>query len=258
MESQEKRPLVSIIMPSYNCQDYVAKAVASVQSQIFQDWELVICDDCSTDNSREVIEKLAEQDSRITFIKREKNGGTAAARNKGLDAAKGRYISFLDSDDEIYPEYLEKQLAFMKEKNAAIVTASYDRVSTVESHHFPPFIVPEKNTYNSILKGCALSCLTTMYDRDKVGDPRFDESVRKREDFILWLGILKKGFVCYGNKEILAGYRIVPNSKSRKKMRLIKAIWYVYRKSQKLGFFRSLYYLFRWAMYGLKKYRGVK
>lgn len=247
--------LISIVMPCYNSQDYIGEAIDSVQKQTYPNWELVICDDCSKDNSVEVVKKIAETDPRIILVVSEANGGTAAARNKALDKAKGRYVVFLDSDDTWDPTFLEKQLNFLRSNNYAIVTASYNRIAPNSN---TVFIVPEINTYKSILKGNPISCLTTMYDRSITGDRRFDESLRKCEDYVFWLNIMKEDINAYGNQEVLANYRILANSKSRNKLKLIKHMWTVYHRTQKLNVFKSFYYLCCWALYGRKKYKNVR
>lgn len=248
-------PTVSIITPLFNCESFIGETIESVQRQTFTDWEMIIANDCSTDNSREVVKKYIKDDPRIILIESEKNGGTSVARNKGLNVAKGRYISFLDSDDWLHPDYLEKQLAFLKEKDAAIATASYMRVAKKTT---TPFIVPKESTFNTIIKGNGISCLTTLYDREKVGEERFLEEFRKCEDLVFWCTILKKVGVCYGNPEVLADYRIYEGSKSRQKIHLVKHQWKVYRKALHFNIFKAFYCLCRWAIYGLKKYSNVR
>lgn len=248
-------PLVSIIMPLYNSEKYVSEAIESVLAQTSGDWELIICDDCSSDNSVSIVEEYVKKDSRIRLLKNEKNSGTAATRNHCLSMATGKYVTLLDSDDVWFPTFLEKQTNFIKEKGSAAVTASYNIMS---SNGKKPFIVPDTMTHKSIMKKNTMSCLTTMYDREKSCGLRFDESLRKREDLAFWCDLLKKNGPCYGNKEILADYRIVATSKSRKKTRLIKYQWAVYRKSQHLNVFTSFYYLCCWALNGIVKYKNVK
>ena len=247
-------PVVSIITPAYNCGKYIEATIKSVLDQSFIDWEMIIVDDFSSDNTVEVVERYSKQDKRIILLKQERNLGCAKARNKGLKEAKGRYITFLDGDDLLDPNYLKFQLKFIKD-NGPIVTASYRRLAP---NSLSEFIVPDESTYKKTLKGCALSCLTTMYDREVLGDRFFNEEMRKNEDFAFWLGILKEGYVAKGNKEVLATYRILKTSKSHNKIKFIKHMWYVYRKIEKLNVFYSFHCLVHWAFYGLKKYKTVK
>lgn len=248
------KPLVSIITPMFNTEAYFEETYKSVIQQTECRWEWIIVDDCSTDGSLALARCLANGDARIRIIASSRNGGTSAARNIGLENAAGRYILFLDSDDTLDKDFLKEQIAFIA-KNGPIVTSSYRRKakSTITD-----FIVPEVITYESLLLGNAMSCLTTMYDREAVGDPRFDETIAKCEDYVFWLGILRKGFCAKGNKCVLATYMIREGSKSSAKIRLIKPMFHVYHKTQGFGVLKSAYFVFRWAFYGLKKYRGVR
>ena len=245
---------ISIITPSYNCKKFFKSTFDSVLSQTFKDWEWVIVDDCSTDDSYEYIKELAKGDPRIVVLQTPKNGGSAVARNIALKHATGRYITFLDSDDLLDSNYLEEQLKFIK-NNGPIISAGYRRKA---NNTCTNFFVPIENTYQSLLKGCPLSCLTTMYDRSIVGDSYFPENMKRVEDYVFWLEILKKGYIAKGNQRILATYVIGKNSKSRNKLKLIKYYFYVYHSTQHINWFVSCWYVVRWAIYGLKKYRGVK
>lgn len=246
--------LVTIITPSFNCKKHFIDTFQSVINQSFKDYEWIIVDDCSTDGSYEFIKELVKDNSFIKLIKAEVNGGTAKARNIGLRNATGKYITFLDSDDLLDPNYLEEQVKFIKD-NGPIISCGYRRKAETTT---TDFYVPKENTYKSILKGCPLSCLTTMYDREVIGDVFFPENMKRVEDYTFWLDILKKGYVAKGNQKILATYVIGKNSKSRNKFKLIKYYFYVYHKTQHINWFKSWFYVFRWACYGLKKYKGVK
>ena len=246
--------LVSIITPLYNSKETLDSTFNSVFSQTFKNWEWIIVDDCSTDESLSIVEKLSKNHKRIKILKTIKNSGTAVARNIGLREACGRYITFLDSDDLLDSDYLEEQIKFIKE-NGPLVSAGYRRKTEKTC---TDFFVPEKNTYESVLAGCPLSCLTTMYDRKTIGDVFFPEDLKKVEDYVFWLEILKRGFVAIGNPKVLATYRIFKNSKSRNKFKLIKYYFYIYHKTQGIGWFKSWFYVIRWAFYGKKKYKNVR
>ena len=246
-------PLLSIITPAYNCKNAIEKTVNSVLSQTFKDFEWIIIDDCSTDGSIEFLKNLLNKDKRIKVIFSEKNGGSAAARNKGLKVATGRYITFLDSDDTIDDNYLESQVNFIKD-NGPLISAGYRRQA---EHTCTDFYVPDETDYKKALKGNPLSCLTTMYDRSIIGDLYFDESYDRHEDYIFWLTILKGGIVAKGNYKILATYIIHPNSKNSNKAKLVKSMYRVYHESQGFNWFKSWIYVFRYALYSRKKYRNV-
>lgn len=246
--------LISIITPAYNCKGTFKATFDSVLAQTVSDWEWIIIDDHSSDGFFEYIKEFTKDDSRIIVLQTPENSGTAVARNIGLKHASGKYITFLDSDDLLDPNYLEEQVKFIKD-NGPIISAGYRRKTDKTC---TDFYVPEENTYKSILKGCPLSCLTTMYDREVIGDVFFPENMKRVEDYTFWLDILKKGYVAKGNQQILATYIIGKNSKSRNKFKLIKYYYYVYHKTQHFNWFVSWLYVIRWAFYGLKKYKGVK
>ncbi len=246
--------LVSIITPAYNCKNTIKGTYDSVLSQTFKDWEWIIVDDCSPDDSFHYIKELTKDDPGVIVLKTPKNGGTAVARNIGLKNVNGRYITFLDSDDLLDPNYLECQLNFIKE-HGPLISAAYRRKA---EHTCTDFFVPDKVVYKLALKGNPLSCLTTMYDREAIGEVYFPENLLKCEDYVFWLNILKRGIIAYGNPSVLATYNILENSKSRNKFKLIKYMYHVYHKTQGINWFKSWFYVIRWAFYGKKKYKNVK
>lgn len=246
--------LISIITPVYNSETVIGDTISSLLKQTFSNWELIVVDDCSTDGSFNCIKELTKNDNRITVLRTEKNSGTAVARNIGLRHAKGRYITFLDSDDELDPNYLECQLEFMKE-HGPLISAGYRRKA---KHTCTDFFVPDEVNYKKALKGNPLSCLTTMYDRSVIGEVFFPEDIDRPEDYVFWLNILKKGFIARGNPVVLATYNIVKGSKSSNKFKLIGRMHKVYHKTQGINWFKSWFYVIRWAFYGKKKYKNVR
>lgn len=248
------KPLVSIITPSYKSKDTIEQTYNSILSQTFSDWEWIVVDDCSDDGSFEYVQEITKNENRVKLLKADKNGGTAIARNIGLKNALGKYITFLDSDDLLDSNYLEEQLKFIKD-NGPIVSSGYRRKAKKTC---TDFFVPDVVDYKKILKGNPLSCLSTMYDREVVGERYFPDDLKKCEDYVFWLNILKDGFVAKGNKQSLATYNIRQGSKSSNKVKLIKYMYRIYHDTQKINWFLSWMYVIRWAFYGLKKYRGVK
>lgn len=246
--------LVTIITPAYNCKSTIADTYTSVVSQTYPSWEWIIVDDCSKDGSFEYISEMTKNDHRIKVLQTPKNSGTAVARNIGLRHAHGQFITFLDSDDLLDEDYLEEQLAFIK-ANGPLVSSGYRRKA---KNSCTDFFVPENVDYEKALKGNPLSCLTTMYDKVAIGEVFFPENMDRPEDYVFWLGILRKGIVARGNPKVLATYVIRPGSRSSNKLRLIKKMHYVYHKTQGINWLKSWYFVLRWAIYGLKKYRGVK
>lgn len=254
MEKFEKE-LVSIITPMYNGERFVAKTIESVLNQNYTKWEMIIIDDGSKDNSPTIVEEYSKKDKRIQLV-RQKNAGSGAARNNGIRRAKGQYICLLDADDTWENNFLEEQIKLIKEKDATLVFSSHNRIDENDNICLKPFIVPEKIDYNSLLKTCSISCLTAMYDISKFGKFYLREDFKSlRDDYILWLEIIKKCKVAYGNKKILANYRVMQSSTSGNKKKVIKPQFLVYRKVEKLGLLTSCYYLMWWAYYGMKKYK---
>lgn len=250
-----KENLISIITPMYNGASFIEETIKSVQVQKYTNWEMIIVDDGSKDNCAEIVKKYTLKDKRIRLI-RQSNGGSASARNNALRNARGRYICFLDADDLLDSCFLEKQLSFLKSKNAAIVYASYRRINESNKEILKPFIVPNKVNYKGLLKSCSISCLTAMFDKEKTGNVFFDESLKSmRDDFVFWLTLLKKIDYAYGNKEVLASYRVFASSTTGNKKKVMKPQFMVYYKLEKLGIIRSIYYFVNWAINGIFKYR---
>ena len=246
--------IVSLITPIFNSEQTIKQTYESVIAQSFLNWEWIIVDDCSTDGSFDYIKELAKNDKRIKVFQTPKNSGTSVARNIGLKHASGRYITFLDSDDLLDSNYLECQLDFIKE-HGPLISAGYRRQA---KHTCTDFYVPDFVDYKLALKGNPLSCLTTMYDRSVIGEVFFPENIKKAEDYVFWLYILRKGFIAYGNHNILATYNIIKGSKSSNKFKLIKHMYKIYHKTQSINWLKSWFYVIRWAFYGKKKYKNVR
>ena len=242
---------VSVIIPMYNAENFISRTVESVINQNYKIWELLIINDNSGDKSYEIVKKYSEKDDRIKVITVEKNIGVVKGRNKLIDMAEGQYIAFLDADDYWAENKLERQIAFMKEKNAAISCTEYTRV-TEEGKPINRIIIKEKITYTDLLKNNYLGCLTVMLDNEKLGKRYFKER-NKNEDYVLWLEVIKETGEIYGLKEDLAFYRVLNNSRSSNKAGAAKVRWEIYRKEEKLSFLKSLYYFINYAIIALKK-----
>jgi len=248
--------LVSVITPMYNGERFVEQTINSVMRQTYTSWEMIIIDDGSKDNGHALVTSYAAKDSRITVYS-QVNKGSAGARNKGISCAKGQYIALLDADDTWNPDFLEKQLKLMKEKNAELVYASHTRIDAEGKPCLKPFLASEKEDYYSMLKTCSISCLTGLYDTKTFGKIYLREDLKSnRDDYVYWLDILKKVKVAYGNKEILANYRMLNTSATAKKSRVIIPQFMVLYKIENLGLLKSVYYLTNWAFYGYLKYKG--
>ncbi len=196
--------LVSIITPSYNTAAYIADTIKSVQAQTYTNWEMLIVDDCSTDNTDDVV-KAYLTDTRIKYFKKEKNSGAADSRNFALREAKGRWIAFLDSDDIWMPDKLEKQIAFMENGGYHF---SYTQYEEIDENAVPLHVTvtgPNKITSFGMKNYCWLGCLTVMYDAEFVGLIQI-ENIKKNNDYAMWLKVSKKAD-CYLLRETLAKYR---------------------------------------------------
>jgi glycosyltransferase involved in cell wall biosynthesis len=240
---------VSIITPSHNCSAFISETIQSVLNQSFSDWEMIIVDDCSTDNSVEVIQSFVELDSRIKLIQLSENSGAAVARNRAIEAAQGRYIAFLDSDDLWLPYKLEKQLAFMQSNDYPFSYAAYDKIDE-NGQVFGHIGVPEKVCYSDLLKMCSIGCLTAMYDTAYFGKV-YMPLIRKRQDLGLWLRLLKRTDYAYGLNETLAQYRVRTDSISANKANAAKFTWRLYRDVEGLNLFKASYYFSHYAVRGL-------
>mgnify|MGYP003700794585 FL=1 len=240
-------PLVSVITAAYNAEAFIAETIASVQAQTLTDWEMLVADDASTDRTAEIVAAQAAYDPRVRLIRLERNGGVARARNAALSEARGRFVAFLDSDDLWLPEKLERQVAFMKARDAAVCYTAFRRIDESGTRTGRLVKVPPRLTYGQLLKNTAIATLTGMADTAKTGPLRMTEA--RRDDFILWLSILKRGFVAEGLQEDLARYRVVKGSLSSKPKRSAAWVWHVYRRVEGLGPLRSAWCM---AHYGTR------
>ena len=244
--------LVSIITPSYNSARFINECISSVLEQTYTNWELIIVDDASDDNSRELISDIAKRDSRIKFVFLTKNIGAAGARNIALEKSEGRYIAFLDSDDIWKKEKLAKQIDFMQSNNIAFSFSSYEPMSENGKEIFKEIKAPLKMSYNSYLKNTIIGCLTVVLDKEKVGDVKMP-NLRTSQDMALWLSIMKGGIDAYGLDENLARYRIVSASNTSSKWRAAKDVWKIYREVEKLSFLYSSWCFLNYAFNALVK-----
>ncbi len=196
--------LVSIITPSYNTAEYIAETIRSVQAQTYANWEMIIVDDCSTDNTDEVVKPYLS-DTRIKYLKNEMNSGAAVSRNYALREAKGKWIAFLDSDDIWLPEKLEKQIAFMEHGDYHFSYTRYEEIDAQSNLLGTVVTGPKKVTDHGMYNYCWLGCLTVMYDAEFVGLIQI-EDIKKNNDYAMWLKVCKKAN-CFLLEETLAKYR---------------------------------------------------
>jgi glycosyltransferase involved in cell wall biosynthesis len=252
-----KKGLVSIIMPTYNCGAFIEETIRSAQSQTYKDWEMIIIDDGSKDNSAEVVRSYMEKDERIKFLQQE-NAGSAAARNNGIRNAEGQYIALLDADDLWEPSFLQEQIAFMTEKDAVCVYCSYKCIDENGNEILNPVICRPEITTKDMMVTNYIGCLSGLYNIERHGKIYLREELKSlRDDYAFWLDIVKLEDKAYGNQKLLARYRVLANSTTGNKKKLIKKQYRFYRDYLKLGVFKSTVNLIRWGIMGLKKYKGI-
>lgn len=241
---------VSIIMPTYNCGKYIAEAVASVVNQTYGNWELWIVDDCSTDDTKQVLLDFLK-DSRIRYHCLEQKGGPAAARNYALQRVDGEYVAFLDSDDLWHPEKLEKQLEFMKsrkDENCWFSCSAYSKIDSAGNSLHKILIPPAKAGYWKLFfLSDPIGNSTVMYERKYFPTARAP-LIPKRNDYGLWLQMLRTGAVCFGMEESLMKCRIRQDSISYHKLRLYRHQWNLYRNVEKMNLPLCVLGLLCWAV----------
>jgi teichuronic acid biosynthesis glycosyltransferase TuaG len=239
---------VSVITPSYNSEKYIKETIKSVQNQSYENWEMIIVDDCSSDSTCDIIEQISEKDSRVKLLRQKSNAGAGAARNRSMQNATGRYIAYLDADDIWLPNKLEKQVAFMKENQYAFSCVSYEVIdndgNTLNKEiHMLPSVDYIGFLTNNLLQTVGIMVDTMAVEKKYLVMP----NIRRRQDAATWLQILKAGFKCYGMNEILAQYRRTENSLSSNKIKAVKGIWFLYREIEHLSLLFSCYCFLRYA-----------
>ena len=245
--------LVSIIMPAYNCGDFIGIAFDSVISQTYQNWEVIVIDDCSTDNTVEVIKEYIKKDNRIKYHKLEKNSGAAVARNKAVDLASGKYMAFLDSDDVWFSDKLTKQIGFMEENDYRFTCTSYTKIDEQGEFLNRIIVARPKRNYDGVLKTCPGNS-TVIYNAEKLGKIKIPD-IKKRNDYVMWLQVIKKEKYLHGIQEPLGSHRIRAEGISSNKKSLVRYHWEVYREIEKLSLIKSSYLIGYWVVATVFKLR---
>lgn len=246
---------VSIIMPMFNSGRFIERAIQSVTEQTYDDWELLVVDDCSSDDSVDVVKRLVASERRITVTSLKANGGAAVARNAGIEASSGRYIAFLDSDDRWEPLKLEKQVNFMEERNIAFSHTGFKRVDWASGDTLSHYLPPDRLTYDDMLYSNQVGCLTAMFDTKYLGRLAMPD-IRKRQDYAMWLKLLREVDAVYGLNEILASYTVRDESISSNKFSLLKYNYSVFRDCEGFSPTTSLYYLLANTLRRIKRGRS--
>lgn len=249
----ETEGLISIVMPAYKCERYISKAIESVISQTYTNWELIVVNDDSPDNSAAIAQEYAEKDGRIRIVHQIPNAGCAQSRNLGIDEAKGEYIAFLDSDDVWVATKLEKQINLLKEKEAQIAYSSYDFIDENDISIKTPFIVEAATDYKKMLGRNEIGCSTVLLEASLLQDYRFQKEYY-HEDYVLWMELLSLPVKAVGVTEVLTHYRVISTSRSYDKKNAAKHRWKIYRGALKLSFFESAGVFIKYAVNALKKH----
>lgn len=242
--------LVSIVMPAYNASRYLEAAVESVFAQTYRNWELLIVNDASGDNTLELAQSLRARDTRVSVFTQDRNRGVAAARNRALENASGKYIAFLDSDDLWVPDKIEQQIEYMERTGVLVSYGDYVRIDEQDKRLGlvrPPGTVD----YAHLLKSNFIGNLTGMYNAETLGKQVF--SSFKHEDYVAWLALVKKAGQAGSVGRMLGYYRVYSGSTSSNKLKTASWQWKIYRHSEALGLLRSICLLAFYAYYALSK-----
>lgn len=244
--------MVSVIMPSYNTAQYITASIASVQEQTYSNWELIIVDDCSTDNTDEIVKPLLT-DTRIRYLKNEVNSGAAVSRNRALREARGKWIAFLDSDDLWLPEKLEKQIAFMEKNGYHFSYTNYEEISEAGEVTGVRVTGPKKITKTGMYNYCWPGCLTVMYDAEAVGLIQIAD-IKKNNDYAMWLKVCQKAD-CYLLNECLAQYRKgrVGSVSSHSIKNMIGWHYKLFREAEQKSACSSAFFTMRNMLFGFYK-----
>lgn len=253
---------VSIIVPMHNASKYIEETISSVINQTYTNWELVLVDDCSTDNTTEVVRELKKKmeesgektlAEKISLICLEKNVGAANTRNAGLEKTTGRFVSYLDADDLWEKEKLEKQVAHMGKTGAAFSFTGYEFADENGKGTGKIVRVPETISYKQALQNTTIFTSTVMFDTEQIPRMELAMPVIKSEDTALWFKILRSGQLAYGLDENLVAYRRAGKSLSSNKLEALRRIWNLYRKAEHLSVPYSMYNFFFWAVRAVRR-----
>lgn len=250
---------ISIITPVYNCEKLIEKTIECVLNQTYKNWEWLLVDDCSPDDSAIIIKKYAKNDNRIKYFKLSENSGAAVARNKALAESNGRFVAYLDADDLWKNDKLEKQVKFMLENQYSFTCTDYEKITETGNSLNKIIKIPKKVDYNLFLRNTIIQTVGVMVDTKLTGKELLKmPNIRRRQDAATWCQLLKNGHDCYECPENLSYYRVVTNSLSSNKFKAIKMNWYWYRKIEKLSLWKACYCFIGYAFNGVRKRIYIK
>ncbi len=253
MERVYLEDTVSVIIPVYNAGKFLDRTLKSIFEQTYKNIEIVLVDDCSKDNSREIIEKYQQTHPEIVYHLQPTNQGAAVARNTALELAKGRYVAFLDSDDMWYPEKIERQLNLMKEKDAGFCFTAIEMINNEDQVVKKKRKVKEKVNYRFLLHNTMIATSSVVIDRSKLGDFRMPLR-RGGQDYATWLMLLRDGTVAYGINQALVQYRVGNASLSSNKFKSIKQVWQIQTQDEKICKIKAFFHVLCFSVNALIKY----
>ncbi len=246
-------PMVSVIMPAHQAQQYIEAAIRSVMAQTVTDWELLVIDDGSTDGTAAIVSRLAREDRRVRLLSNRENLGAAESRNRGIQYSRGSYLAFLDGDDLWEPRKLEIQLAALEISGAGLCCTSYGIIDGAGNPSKKDYLVPQRVTFSRLLRENIMGCSTVVLRRDALGAHRFPVGYL-HEDYGLWLQLLKAGVTAVGCRQVLAQWRSRPGSRSGNKGKSAAGRWKIYRAHLRLPLYKAAFYFASYALLGLRKY----
>lgn len=244
---------VYVIIPCFNASNTLSKTLNSIIDQTYTNWIAIIVDDCSNDESAQIIKHYSEKDKRIiNYSTTTPSGSPSLPRNIGIEKAKGKYIAFLDADDVWLPDKLQKEIDFLERNGYDLIYSYYEKMDWEGKRANRIIKTREKTTYEDLLKSNSIPCLTSIIRKDIIGSTRFKQI--PQEDFCFWLDILKKGYTAYNLCEVTALYREAKTSRSANKLDMFKGYWNVIRNHQNIGLIRSCFYMITYTILGFAKY----
>jgi teichuronic acid biosynthesis glycosyltransferase TuaG len=250
---EKNEVFVSVVIPAYNAQKYIEKTVRSVLKQTYTNFEIVIVDDCSTDETYTILQALEKEDKRIRVLQNETNSGVSITRNYAIAESKGKYVVLLDADDLWVETKLEKQVQLLEKTKAQIAYCSYGFIDENDKEILRPFIVPETTNFEATLAKSVISCSTAMLERQLFEKYTFEPDVY-HEDYVLWLKMLRDNVKAAGDTDVLAYYRLMKGTRSSNKINVAIKRWQVYRKSMKMPLGKSVVAMVQYVINALIKY----
>lgn len=244
---------MSVIMPAHNAEKYISDAISSVIAQSVTDWELLVIDDRSTDGTTAIARGFSNADSRIRVYSNDENIGVAATRNRGISLARGEWIAFLDSDDLWRPQKLARQLEKAASTGAELIYTSYS-IFRDDPKNGSAYIVPATADHESLLRENVIGCSTVLV-RAAEG-MKFSTGIY-HEDYAMWLTLLRNGCRAVGCTDVLADWRVSENARSFNKRRAAKMRWTIYRKVEKLPFFKAVRVFAAYTLNGIRKHKRI-